>query len=239
MKRPATALVPCPLCGKQVSPIDLTPGELLRPAMVALIQGKHPNWTPSERLCASDLDRVRAEYVQHLLAEERGDLSELDQQVVNSMREHELLAADPDAAFERAQTAGERWSDRISGFGGSWTFIALFGAVLAVWIGVNALPLLRSPFDPYPYILLNLVLSCIAAIQAPIILMSQNRQEAKDRLRAQHDYKINLKAELEIRLLSERFDRLIAHQWQRLLEIQQVQLDLMEDLARRNRPGGA
>ncbi len=118
-------------------------------------------------------------------------------------------------------------------FGGSWSFILCFGAVLLVWIAVNSIAVLRQPFDPYPYILLNLVLSCLAAMQAPIIMMSQNRQEAKDRMRAEHDYQVNLKAELEIRHLTWKMDQLLNHQWQRLLEIQKIQTELMEELLRK------
>ncbi len=118
-------------------------------------------------------------------------------------------------------------------FGGSWRFIIYFAVVLVVWITFNSVELLSRPFDPFPYILLNLVLSCLAAIQAPVILMSQNRQEAKDRLRGEHDYRVNLKAELEIRLLHEKLDLLLTHQWQKLLEIQRIQMDLMEDMVRK------
>jgi len=123
---------------------------------------------------------------------------------------------------------GERVADRVAEFGGSWSFIVLFWTVLGGWIILNSVSLLTHPFDPYPYILLNLVLSCLAAIQAPIIMMSQNRQEARDRLRAEHDYGVNLKAELEIRHLVARIDQLVTHQWQRLLEIQRLQLELLE-----------
>jgi uncharacterized membrane protein len=106
---------------------------------------------------------------------------------------------------------------------------------MTVWIVINTMALAQSPFDPYPYILLNLVLSCMAAVQAPIIMMSQNRQDAKDRLRAEHDYRVNLKAELEIRHLNERIDILLRHQWQRLMEIQQIQIDILEELASRKK----
>jgi len=106
--------------------------------------------------------------------------------------------------------------------------------VLAAWIGINSVATLRGPFDPYPYILLNLILSCLAAIQAPIIMMSQNRIEARDRLRSENDYQVNLKAELEIRHLHEKLDVLLKHQWQKLLEIQQIQMDFMKELVRRN-----
>src|SRR5205823_2265166 len=102
--------------------------------------------------------------------------------------------------------------------------------MLVVWIVINSLAVLMRPFDPFPYILLNLILSCLAAIQAPIIMMSQNRLEARDRLRAEHDYRVNLKAELEIRHLHWKMDQLLTHQWRRLLEIQQIQTDLMEEL---------
>ena len=136
--------------------------------------------------------------------------------------------------YDASLTFGELLSDRIAEFGGSWGFLLVFGAVMALWIGINSLTLLSRPFDPYPYILLNLLLSCLAAIQAPVIMMSQNRQEARDRLRAEHDYQINLKAELEIRNLHEKMDHLVHRQWEKLMEIQQIQMDLMEESARRN-----
>jgi uncharacterized membrane protein len=124
-------------------------------------------------------------------------------------------------------------SDRIASFGGSWRFIILFGAVLLFWIILNAVFLLNRGFDPYPFILLNLILSCLAAIQAPIIMMSQNRAEARDRLRAENDYKVNLKAELEIRTLHEKIDHLLQRQYSRLFEIQQIQIELLEQLGRK------
>jgi uncharacterized membrane protein len=120
-------------------------------------------------------------------------------------------------------------SDRLASFGGSWTFISLFGVVLLVWMGFNMVAAGWSQFDPYPFILLNLVLSCLAAIQAPIIMMSQKRQEAKDRLRSENDYRVNLKAELEIRHLHEKMDHMLTRQWERLAEIQQIQLEIMQE----------
>ena len=127
-------------------------------------------------------------------------------------------------------TRGERLADQIAAFGGSWTFITLFFGILLGWIVLNLWFLDNEGFDPFPFILLNLILSCLAAIQAPIIMMSQNRQEQKDRQRGEHDYKINLKAELEIKLLSEKIDHLLVHQSKKLLEIQEVQIDYLEDL---------
>jgi uncharacterized membrane protein len=129
-------------------------------------------------------------------------------------------------------TAGQRLADRVAAFGGSWKFISSFGAFLLMWICVNVI-LVTNAFDPYPFILLNLILSCIAALQAPIIMMSQNRQEEKDRERAKKDYMINLKSELEIRMLHEKLDHLIVHQQHELIEIQKVQIEMMNDILRK------
>ena len=133
--------------------------------------------------------------------------------------------------FDQQLTLGERVADRVASFGGSWRFIGLFAAVLIIWMLVNS-AVLQQPFDPFPFILLNLVLSCLAAIQAPVIMMSQNRQEERDRMRAENDYLVNLKAELEIRMLMLKVDSLLHHQWQRLLDIQEVQTELLEEMRR-------
>jgi uncharacterized membrane protein len=147
------------------------------------------------------------------------------------------LSKNINAEFEQNLTFGERLADKIADFGGSWNFIVIFGGVLLLWVAVNSMILIWRPFDPYPFILLNLVLSGLAAVQAPIIMMSQNRQEAKDRFRSEHDYSINLKAELEIRHLHEKIDHLLKNQWQRLLEIQEIQMELMEELTRKTARG--
>jgi len=173
--------------------------------------------------------------VHSLLEAERGELSHLDQEVLESLREHELIATDVEQTLERERTRGERWADTIADFGGSWGFLVTFGGFTGLWILLNSIALLRRPFDPYPFILLNLLLSCLAAIQAPIIMMSQNRQEARDRLRSQHDYQVNLKAELEIRHLHEKIDHLLSSQWERLVQIQEVELDLLAEISRAQR----
>ena len=131
-------------------------------------------------------------------------------------------------------TKGEQIADKIASFGGSWKFIGFFAAFLIIWIAINSMVMFWTPVDPYPYILLNLVLSCLAAIQAPIIMMSQNRQEAKDRLRYQYDYQVNLKAELEIRQLNQKIDYLLSHQTEKLNKIQEIQVELMEELKKRS-----
>ena len=134
-------------------------------------------------------------------------------------------------------TFGETLSDKLADLGGSWTFIIFFFLFLAVWIAANTALWIffNKEIDKYPFILLNLMLSCIAALQAPVIMMSQNRQESRDRQRAEHDYKINLKAELEIRFLHEKIDLLLKKHWSRLMQIQQMQIDVMEEIKRKGR----
>jgi uncharacterized membrane protein len=177
--------------------------------------------------------KYRANYVHSLLLSEKGDLTNLEHEVLRSIREHEILTRNVDAEFEQSWSLGERMADRIATFGGSWTFLISFGLFLSLWIAMNSVVLVLHPPDPYPFILLNLVLSCLAAIQAPIIMMSQNRQEVKDRLRAQHDYQVNLKAELEIRQLHDKIDHLLSHQWERLAQIQEIQLDLLSEMGKK------
>jgi uncharacterized membrane protein len=167
------------------------------------------------------------------LERERGELSDLERQVVESLAREETVARDVEAAWAGKRTFGERVSDFVADFGGSWNFIISFFVILLVWIAFNVWAATQGVFDPYPFILLNLVLSCLAAIQAPIIMMSQKRQEAKDRLRSENDYRVNLKAEFEIRHLHEKLDHLINRQWERLAEIQQIQLEIMEELPSR------
>ena len=169
-------------------------------------------------------------YVQSLLESEKGELTSLETEVLDSIRRQDILSRNPDDEIQSDLTFGQRVADRIAAIGGSWKFIISFGITLFVWISINSVVLLTRPFDPYPYILLNLVLSCLAAIQAPIIMMSQNRQESRDRLHAMRDYQVNLKAELEIRHLNQKIDHLMCHQWERLVEIQQIQIDLIREI---------
>jgi len=233
MNKETRQLRPCAICRKNFAARDLVPGMAVRDIVAKEIMRDHPEWSAESAICRPDLNKYRAKYVHSLLESEKGELTSLEQEVVHSLREHETLAKDIETEFEQEWTFGERMADRIATFGGSWTFLILFGAFLALWIGVNSYVLYGRPVDPYPFILLNLVLSCLAAIQAPIIMMSQNRQEAKDRLRSQHDYQINLKAELEIRHLHEKVDHLLSHQWERLAEIQEIQLELLSEIGKR------
>jgi uncharacterized membrane protein len=220
----------CQVCGKKTPPARLVPAVSIRPAVVEVIRKAHPAWSEDGHICDDDLNRFRSDYVHSLVASEKGELSDLEKEVLESISRHEILSRPADEDYQEQVTFGQRLSDSIARFGGSWIFIILFAGVLAIWVAVNSIVLLSRPFDPYPYILLNLILSCLAAIQAPIIMMSQNRQEAKDRFRAAHDYQINLKAELEIRQLHQKLDHLLSHQWERLAEIQEVQLELMTEM---------
>lgn len=151
------------------------------------------------------------------------DLTEREQRVITRIAERLHISRNVNRAYEEQLRYGDRLADRVASFGGSWTFIILFGAVLVSWVALNSLILARlgTPFDPYPYVFLNLILSMLAAIQAPIIMMSQNRQAAKDRLAAAHDYEVNLKAELEIMALHEKMDQLRHDEVTRVLESQE------------------
>lgn len=230
MKSKNTPLRTCAICGKSFPSSNVVSGEIIRKEIAAEILKTYPEWSSEKFICGSDLTKLRGQYVHSLLESEKGELSSLENDVVRSLREHELLSANIDAELEQKWSFGERLADKIATFGGSWTFLIYFGILLFIWIGMNSLALLWRPPDPYPFIFLNLILSCLAAIQAPIIMMSQNRQEAKDRIRSQHDYQVNLKAELEIRHLHEKVDHLLSHQWERLVKIQELQLELLSEL---------
>ena len=234
-KQPETVV--CQICKKPKKISEAVPAELVRQPLVETIRKTHPDWSSGGFICISDLNQFRAKYVEDVLEKDKGELSALEEQVVKSLKEHELLSSDVNAEFDRKLTFGERLADKVADYGGSWRFIGIFMGMLFVWIIINAIVLAQKPFDPYPFILLNLILSCIAAIQAPVIMMSQNRQEAKDRLRSEYDYRVNLKAELEIRHLHEKLDHLLVNQWHRLLEIQEIQTELMEELTRRTPRG--
>jgi uncharacterized membrane protein len=226
--------VVCQVCGEEKPRDEVILGDMVRDSIVDAIRGEHPDFSPKGYICRTDLNRYRMKHFQDVIEADKGELSSLDKEVLDSLVDRELLAKNVNEEFDTVLTFGQRIADRVADFGGSWTFILTFMGILFLWVIFNSVALLRKPFDPYPFILLNLVLSCVAAMQAPVIMMSQNRQEAKDRLRAEHDYQINLRAEIEIRTLSEKIDHLLQHQWQRLLELQQIQSDMMDDLSRRN-----
>lgn len=220
----------CAICGKSFPARNLLSGEIVRKQIASEIAKVCPTWSSEMYICRPDLTEMRGNYVRSLLQSERGEVSSLEQEVVRSLKEHEILSSNTDAEVEGEWSFGERMADKIAMFGGSWTFLTCFAIFLVVWIAINSLVLLWHPLDPYPFIFLNLILSCLAAVQAPIIMMSQNRQAAKDRVSSRHDYQVNLKAELEIRHLHEKVDHLLSHQWERLVRIQELQLELLSDL---------
>jgi len=181
-------------------------------------------------VCYHDLSIARSSRIEELILEDKGEISKLDKEVLKSFEDHEILAENLNTKLQRSLRIGEKLSDKIAKFGGSWRFIIFFFSTVIIWMVLNTLFFINNPFDPYPYILLNLVLSCLAAVQAPIIMMSQNRQAERDRVKADYEYTTNLKAELEIRQLNAKVDQLMKKHWSRLLEIQQMQLDLAEEL---------
>ncbi len=218
-----------------ISQKPIAPGEAIkikdiRESILNLIKQKYPTIESENFISLGELDVFRRKYLTALMAEEKVDMEKLDQDVMQAIEGNAILSENIADEPEGKLTIGQKFADKIAEFGGSWTFISTFFLFILVWMIVNIWILTTKPFDPFPFILLNLILSCLAAIQAPIIMMSQNRQEQKDRLRSEHDYKINLKAELEIKLLSEKIDHLIVHQNKKLLEIQEIQTDYLEDL---------
>lgn len=207
-------------------------GRAIRLSLLGLIQQDYPNFTADNYLALSELNRYREKYISNYIAREIGELTELEKTVVQALEKRTTLADKVDGGEEMQLTFGQRVADVVAKFGGSWPFIFSFFFFILLWISTNLWWLGNRGFDPYPFILLNLLLSCLAAVQAPVIMMSQNRQEQKDRERAKKDYMINLKSELEIRMLHEKIDHLILHQQGRLLEIQQLQIEMLNDIIR-------
>ncbi|MCA9018040.1 MAG: DUF1003 domain-containing protein [Planctomycetaceae bacterium] len=202
----------------------------MRKPISELIHHEHANWTDGSYICRTDLARYRSKYVHSLLESEKGELSQLDREILVALQNQELISSNIENEFEKTYTPGEKLADIIATWGGSWSFLIVFALFMIFWVTINSLAAFWQPVDPYPYILLNLLLSCLAAIQAPIIIMSQNRQEAKDRIRAQHDYQINLKAELEIKLVHEKLDHLLTRQWEKLMQIQELQIEQLSEI---------
>jgi uncharacterized membrane protein len=208
-------------------------GKSIRLSILDLIQKDHPQFSTDKYLSISELNTYREQYIEGFLKKQVGSLNDLDQTVLESLKGKTTLTDKLDAEDIHAMTFGQRIADQVAAFGGSWTFIISFAVFLLIWICVNVYWLGNRGFDPYPFILLNLILSSLAAIQAPVIMMSQNRQEEKDRERGKKDYMINLKSELEIRMLHEKIDHLIVNEQQEVLEIHKVQIEMMNDIIRR------
>ncbi len=220
----------CYITKKELPQEQLTAYGSVKRQLIELIRKDHPGFSENDFISHEILNVYRRKYLEKMIKAENREINKLEREVIRAIQNNTLLAENIEPEIEEELTYGQKLADRIAEFGGSWVFIVIFFSFLLLWMAVNIWLLSTGPFDPYPFILLNLILSCLAAIQAPIIMMSQNRQEEKDRSRSEHDYKVNLKAELEIRLLNEKIDHMIVHQNKRLLDIQELQLDYLEEL---------
>ena len=175
----------------------------------------------------------RRETARRLLQKELEQLPPDERHVVERFISRRKVARNMAREFHQSRTLGEQLADNVAAVGGSWKFIICFAVVLVVWMAINSFLLRSDAFDPFPYILLNLVLSCLAAIQAPIIMMSQNRQAAADRMNAENDYQVNVKSELEILQVHEKLDVLRAQDWATLVELQNSQIEMLRRLLER------
>ena len=228
------AKINCSLCDAPVEGRTLASPQKLENRIIDLIKKDRPDWEGKRGICANCLEQYRAKKFIGYLEAEYQKLSELEHAVVSKVTRRGRVSKLVHQDMDTQMTLGERVADKVAQFGGSWGFIGLFGGILVVWMLVNAWVLARHPFDPYPFILLNLVLSTLAALQAPVIMMSQNRQAHKDRRHAQQDYEVNLMAEIEIRDLHDKLDSLRFKQWHELWHIQKRQIELLEHLCERS-----
>ena len=228
------AKVNCSLCGAQVEGRTLASPQKLENRILDLIRSDRPDWEAKRGICGNCLEQYRAKKFISYIEAEYQKMSELEHAVVSKITRRDRVSRKVHAQIETEMTFGQRVADRVAQFGGSWPFIGLFGAILVGWMIMNTWVLATHPFDPYPFILLNLVLSTLAALQAPVIMMSQNRQAEKDRMHAQQDYEVNLMAEIEIRDLHDKLDSLRFKQWHELWHIQKRQIELLEHLCERH-----
>ena len=226
--------VNCSLCGSLVEGRTLASPQKLENRILDLIRNDRPDWEAQRGICPNCLEQYRAKKFVNYLEAEYQKLSEIEHSIVSKITRRGRVSRVVHAEFEAKMTVGERIADKVAQFGGSWRFIGLFAGILLIWMVINTVVLVARPFDPYPFILLNLVLSTLAALQAPVIMMSQNRQAAKDRMHAQQDYEINLMAEIEIRDLHDKLDSLRFKQWHELWHIQKRQIELLEHLCERH-----
>ena len=217
------------LSGKEFAENEKISAKNIRQSLLHFINKTHSNFSKNCFLSIEEMNDYREKYISEFLNKKLGNLTEVEKQVIQSVSKNTMISTEVEED-EQKTSFGQKLADKVAEFGGSWGFIIFFMTFLVAWILLNVFWLSNHGFDPFPFILLNLILSCIAAIQAPVIMMSQNRQEEKDRERAKKDYKINLKSELEIRELHEKIDHLIIHYQQDLLEIQKTQIDLLENI---------
>ena len=227
----------CAITKKKCDPSSASRLDTISLPLNKLIKIDFPKLKDNEYVSLEQITKYRKKYLNNLIENEHGEIDILEKKVIDSISRNQILSENIESGISEELTIGEKIADKIAIFGGSWIFIISFFTFIIIWIVINIIALSSHKFDPYPFILLNLILSCLASIQAPIIMMSQNRKEQKDRKRSENDYKINLKAELEIQLLHEKIDHLMVHQNKKLLEIQQIQIDFFEDTLKQIKSG--
>ncbi len=219
----------CPTCKQTKRESQRVSGDRLLHAVLERMQADFPDWD-GRTTCRADVHKYRIVLMRESIESQHGAVGNLDASVLERMEKKQLVSRKLES---RQPDLGARVADAVATFGGSWRFLGIFSIVIAAWMTTNVILVTRA-FDPYPFILLNLVLSCLAAVQAPVIMMSQNRHATRDRERAEHDYEVNLRAELEVELLHEKLDHLLLVEWQRLLEIQAIQTEMLEEILSRN-----
>lgn len=228
---PDPAARTCSLCGRSHPASRVVHARGLRRALAEHLELRHPGrWSAEAHVCLDCRNEARIELLLAELERERGELSAVEAEVARKAAGHLVIAEQIDEEFQRSITPGQRIADHVARVGGSWPFVVGFCVVIAAWIAANVWMLRERAFDPYPFILLNLVLSCVAALQAPVIMMSQNRMAARDRVQADQDFRINLKAEIEIASLHDKVDHVLHAQWQHMVELQQLQIDLLNEI---------
>ncbi|MHB9134809.1 MAG: DUF1003 domain-containing protein [Armatimonadota bacterium] len=230
------ALITCQICHHQCAAWEMIPVRALSPVLVELARRKYPEISADQQICTSCLAQLRDAFIAQALLDEQEQTKASMRETDESMQGFDQLINPVDQniteEITRARTVGERISDAVTNWVGSWSFFAANIVFLAIWILFNSLAVFVYHFDPYPFIFLNLVVSWISVLEAPLIMMSQNRQDTRDRLRDEHDYQVNMAAETEVRMLHRKLDQLLLEYWPTLVEIQRIQMELMEQVAR-------
>lgn len=221
----------CQLTNKMVNENNATDAFSIRDELLDIIKEKNPNFDIEGWISNDELNKIKSERIKKLLKEDVGYLGEIENKVAEAVEKHDFMSKDFTVLDEDDElTFGQRMADKVSEFGGSWKFIMFFWGFLLIWISINIFVLQSNSFDPYPFILLNLILSCVAALQAPVIMMSQNRMQEKDRARAINDFKVGLKTEIEIQVIDEKINHLVNKQIFHIHENMELQNEMLETI---------
>lgn len=227
--------VECLNCLKKYPAGQITFGAAITTGTYNFIKNKNPNFNQESNICLNCLNLFRSQRAKTILEDEKGKLTKLEHEVINSIRDQDIISENSNEELTDKLTFGDKIADKVAEFGGSWKFIICFAFFLIIWMFLNIYILRHKPFDPYPFILLNLVLSCLTAMQAPIIMMSQNRQNERDRIKSEIEYQVNLKAELQTRQIIRKLDQFMTQQWQNFLEYQQIQGEISSERSKDNK----